>query len=80
MDPTGDNNRYPIWTYTGGEWERATLRGAQHENTDIRVPGWCALGIIHKTKISGTKHGIKVTNFSVSNIDRSAFENAIIIR
>lgn len=80
MDPTGDNNRYPIWTYTGGEWERATLRDAQHANTDIRVPGWCALGIIHKTKISGTKHGIKVRNFSVSNIDRSLFENAIIVR
>lgn len=79
------NHGYPLWTYTGGEWERATKRDLEstnkdERNTDIRVPGWCALGIIHKEGIGGTKHGIKVRNFSVSNIDRSLFENAIIVR
>jgi hypothetical protein len=79
------NHGDPLWTYTGGEWERATKRDLESTNknewnTDIRIPGWCALGIIHKKGVGSTKHGIKVTNFSVSNIDRSAFENVLIIR
>ncbi|MBQ8570901.1 MAG: hypothetical protein IJ444_05285 [Kiritimatiellae bacterium] len=80
FDPTGDSGTYPIWTHAGGEWERRTARDVQHPNTDIRIPGWTTIGIIPITKIGGTKHGIKVTNFSVSNIDRSAFENVLIIR
>lgn len=79
-DPTGDSGRYPVWTNAGGEWERRTARDVQHPNSDIRIPGWTTIGMMPITKIGGTKHGIRVTNFSVSNIDRSAFENVLIIR
>ena len=73
-NPQADYNR-GAWTYAGGEWERQY--SWKMGNSDIRLPGWIAIGIQPKFQIGMTKNGIYVDSLKVEQA--YPFSNATLI-
>ena len=65
---------------TGVDTEPCMLSATLKYNSDIRLPGWNAISMQHKAKIGGKKQGIRITSYSVKEVNPINPATCIIIK